>query len=184
MKNQRLVLALAAVFAGMTVLMVVLAAAFRDPVPLFVALPFGAATYFFWYHATGRIATGIYERVERQARRNASTDGGRGGFGAGPREDWTPPGGEDRWERVRGASRTARGGRRAYDGRSSSTNPNANSGPSATEARRVLGVDRGADEAAIRRAYRERAKETHPDTEDGDEAEFKRVNRAYERLSE
>lgn len=190
MKNQRLVLALAAVFAGMTVLMVVLAAAFRDPVPLFVALPFGVATYFFWYHATGRIATGIYERVERQARRNASTDGGRGrgggGFGTGPREDWTPPGGEDRWERVRGASRTARGGRRAYDGRSSSTNPNANanSGPSAAEARRVLGVDRGADEAAIRRAYRERAKETHPDTDGGDEAAFKRVSRAYERLSE
>ena len=188
MKNERLVLALAAVFAGMTVLMVVLAAAFRDPVPLFVALPFGAATYFFWYHATGRVATGIYERVERQARANsnanASTDGGRGGFGAGPREDWTPPGGEDRWERVRGASRTARGGRRAYDGRSRARAPNADSGPSAAEARRVLGVDADADEAAVRRAYRERAKETHPDTEDGDEAAFKRVNAAYERLSD
>jgi DnaJ-domain-containing protein 1 len=187
-KNQRLVLALAAVFAGMTVLMVVLAAAFRDPVPLFVALPFAAATYFFWYHATGRVATGIYERVERQARANsnanASTDGGRGGFGAGPREDWTPPGGADRWERVRGASRTARGGRRAYDGRGRTSAPNAGSGPSAAEARRVLGVEADADESAVRRAYRERAKETHPDTEGGDEDEFKRVNRAYERLTD
>ncbi|PSQ09214.1 molecular chaperone DnaJ [Halobacteriales archaeon QS_5_70_15] len=185
MKNERLVLALAAVFAGMTVLMLVLAAAFRDPVPLFVALPFAAATYFFWYHATGRVATGIYERVERQARENASTDGGRGGFGAGPREDWRPPGGEDRWERVRGASRTARGGRRAQDGRSRSRGPNpkASSGPTAAEARRVLGVDADADESAVRRAYRDRAKETHPDTEGGDEAEFKRVNRAYERLT-
>jgi hypothetical protein len=188
-KNQRLVLALAATFAGMTVLMVVLAAAFRDPVPLFVALPLGGATYFFWYHATGRVASGIYERVERQARSNASTDGGRGrgGFGAGPREDWTPPGGEERWERVRGTSRTARGGRRAYDGRSGRTGsaaPKANSGPTAAEARRVLGVDRGADESTIRRAYRERAKETHPDTDGGDEDEFKRVNKAYERLSE
>ena len=188
MKNERLVLALAAVFAGMTVLMIALAAAFRDPVPLFVALPFGAATYFFWYHATGRVATGIYERVERQARSNsnASTDGGRGGFGAGPREDWTPPGGEDRWERVRGASRTARGGRRAYDGRSGSAtgSPDAGSGPSAAEARRVLGVGPDADESAVRRAYRERVKETHPDTEDGDEDAFKRVNAAYERLSD
>jgi len=189
-KNERLVLALAAVFAGMTVLMVVLAAGFRDPVPLFVALPFAAATYFFWYHATGRVATGIYERVERQARTNASTDGGRGGFGAGPREDWNPPGGEDRWERVRGASRTARGGRRAYDGRRRSGSrsgtgaPNANAGPSAAEARRVLGVAPDADEAAVRRAYRERAKETHPDTDGGDEDEFKRVNRAYERLTD
>ena len=182
--NERLILALAAVFAGMTLVMVVLAVAFRDPVPLFVALPFAAATYFFWYHATGRIATGIYERVERQARRNASTDGGRGGFGAGPREDWTPPGGEDRWERVRGASRTARGGRRAYDGRSRAANPNAGTGPSAAEARRVLGVGPDADESVVRRAYRERAKETHPDTEGGDEDEFKRVNRAYERLSD
>jgi len=188
-KNQRLVLALAGVFAGMTVTMVVLAAAFRDPVPLFVALPFAAATYFFWYHATGRIATGIYERVERQARQDASTDGGRGGFGAGPREDWTPPGGEDRWERVRGArdaSRTARSGRRAYDGRSGSRSraPNADPGPSAAEARQVLGISPGADESAVRRAYRERAKETHPDTEGGDEAAFKRVNRAYERLTD
>lgn len=189
MKNERLVLALAAVFAGMTVLMVALAAAFRDPVPLFVALPLGAATYFFWYHATGRVATGIYDRVERQARQNASTDGGRGGFGAGPREDWTPPGGEDRWERVReagrtarGASRTARGGRRAYDDQPRSQSTAA--GPSAAEARRVLGVGPDADASTIRQAYRERVKETHPDTENGDEAAFKRVTAAYERLSD
>jgi curved DNA-binding protein CbpA len=58
------------------------------------------------------------------------------------------------------------------------------SGPSPAEARRVLGVDPEADASTIRRAYRERAKETHPDTEDGDEAAFKRVNAAYERLSD
>jgi curved DNA-binding protein CbpA len=48
----------------------------------------------------------------------------------------------------------------------------------------VLGVEPEADASTIRRAYRERAKETHPDTEDGDEAAFKRVNAAYERLSD
>jgi curved DNA-binding protein CbpA len=48
----------------------------------------------------------------------------------------------------------------------------------------VLGVGPDADEAAVRRAYRERAKETHPDTDGGEEDEFKRVNRAYERLTD
>ena len=42
----------------------------------------------------------------------------------------------------------------------------------------------GADEAAVRSAYRERVKEVHPDRPSGDEDEFKRVNRAYERLTE
>jgi hypothetical protein len=183
-KNQRLVLALAAVFAGMTVLMVVLAAAFRDPVPLFVAALFGAATYFFWYHATGRIASGIYERVERQARTNA--DGGtraqRGGFGAGPREDWEAPG-DDRWERVRQQARQQRRGARA-DAQGRRRAPSTTSGPSRSQARQVLGVSPDADQAAVKKAYRERVKEAHPDTETGSEEEFKRVNKAYERLSE
>lgn len=182
MKNERLVVALTAVFAGMTVLMVVLAAAFRDFVPLFVAAAFGLATYFFWYQATGRIATGIYQRVERQARSNASTDGGRGGFGAGPREDWTPPGGKERWERATG--RTARGSRGAYGGRPTDRRRNRTPGAARAEARRVLGVESDADESTIRRAYRERAKETHPDAPGGDEDEFKRVTEAYERLTD
>jgi hypothetical protein len=167
----------------MAVLMVVLAAVFADPVPLFVAALFGAATYFFWYHATGRIATGIYDRVERQARVNSNANangGGRGGagFGAGPREDWERPGGEERWERVREARQRRR--TRAETG----TAPRTTDGPSPGEARRILGVDSGADQAAIKRAYRERVKETHPDTEGGDEERFKKVNRAYERLSD
>jgi hypothetical protein len=181
-KNQRLVLALAAVFAGMAVLMVVLAAVFRDPVPLFVALLFGAATYFFWYHATGRIASGIYERVERQARTNANGGGGRGGFGAGPREDWEGPG-DERWERVRQQAQQQRRRARA-DAQGRQRAPTTTSGPSLSAARETLGVSADADQAAVKAAYRERVKETHPDTEGGDEEEFKRVNRAYEKLSE
>jgi hypothetical protein len=169
---------MAAVFAGMTVLMIVLAAVFADPVPLFVAGLFGAATYFFWYHATGRIASGIYERVEQQARANGNGAGaGRAGFGAGPREDWERPGGEDRWERVRQQQR-------ARQGRRGRTAPRTTDGPSTSEARRILGVDAGADQAAIKAAYRERVKQTHPDTEGGDEEAFKQVNKAYERLSD
>ncbi|TQQ82866.1 2Fe-2S iron-sulfur cluster binding domain-containing protein [Halonotius terrestris] len=45
----------------------------------------------------------------------------------------------------------------------------------------VLGVDRDADDETIKRAYRRRAKETHPDR-GGTDAEFKRVKDAYETI--
>lgn len=46
----------------------------------------------------------------------------------------------------------------------------------------VLGVDPGADEDEIRRAYRQRAKETHPD-QGGARRQFRLVKTAYEELS-
>ena len=46
----------------------------------------------------------------------------------------------------------------------------------------ILGVPKGASPEAIKRAYRARVLETHPD-HGGDVAEFRRVQRAYERLS-
>ncbi|WP_254543131.1 J domain-containing protein [Halomarina pelagica] len=55
--------------------------------------------------------------------------------------------------------------------------------PELAAAYRVLGVDADADADAIRRAYRERAKETHPDA-GGDREAFKRVRWAYERVRE
>ena len=45
----------------------------------------------------------------------------------------------------------------------------------------VLGVDRDADDETIKRAYRHRAKETHPDR-GGSDAAFKRVKDAYEAI--
>ena len=45
----------------------------------------------------------------------------------------------------------------------------------------VLGVARDADDETIKRAYRQRAKETHPDR-GGSDAEFKRVKDAYEAI--
>lgn len=45
----------------------------------------------------------------------------------------------------------------------------------------VLGLERDADLRALKRAYRKRALETHPD-QGGDEALFLEVQRAYERL--
>ena len=51
----------------------------------------------------------------------------------------------------------------------------------------VLGVEKGADDAAIKSAYRKLAKQYHPDLHPGDkaaEARFKEVNEAYSILSD
>jgi hypothetical protein len=161
-----LVVGLAAVFAGTTVLLAVLAFAYQ-PFLLLFAVPFGIATYFLWYHASG----GLTDRVRRTATRgrrrraNAAAEGPRGFEGVGPGRGTA----DSRATRGRNGSRRPR------------QDPNE---PTMAEAYRTLGVDPGADEDAVRAAYRERAKSTHPDTESGDEETFKRVNRAYERLTE
>ena len=51
----------------------------------------------------------------------------------------------------------------------------------------VLGVEKGADDAAIKKAYRALAKKYHPDLNPGDkdaEVKFKEVNEAYDVLSD
>lgn len=179
----------------MTGFLFVLAAVFRDPVVLFVALPFAASTYLFWYHATGRLrerirrghSTGFRERV-----RGPAEDGPRGGFGAGPRERRearTRFGREAR--RAREAGRRARRGARANGrgpGPGAGTGTDGgriapDAGPSRREAYETLGLSPGADEEEVRRAYRKKVKEVHPDR-DGDETAFKAVTAAYERLTD
>ena len=46
----------------------------------------------------------------------------------------------------------------------------------------ILGVSRDADQSEIKKAYRKKARETHPDY-GGDEEAFKAVSVAYETLS-
>ena len=51
----------------------------------------------------------------------------------------------------------------------------------------ILGVDKSADEATLKKAYRTLAKQCHPDTHPGDadaEAKFKEISEAYAVLSD
>jgi predicted outer membrane lipoprotein len=145
-----------------------------SPGLLLLAAVFGLVTYLLYEHASGRLLDRIYRGVERQAA-TGGADPERGGFGAGPREEWTPPREEQRRRARRRAGQRARQQRPAGGARD---------GPTPQEAYGVLGLDPGADENRVREAYRERIKEVHPDTESGDEEEFKRVREAYEVLTE
>ena len=156
-------------------------AIFAPPL-LIPALLFAAVTYFIYYQASGRLLNRVYRSVEQQAA--TGSDPGRGGFGAGPREEWTPPREEQRRrarQRVRGQRQRVRQEARQRRGRGGQPR---HSGPTPREASQVLGVSPDADEGTVKRAYRERIKEVHPDADGGDEEAFKRVQAAYEVLTD
>ncbi|ACV47919.1 MULTISPECIES: J domain-containing protein [Halomicrobium] len=186
MQYDRLTTGLAVVLGGLTVVLTVVGLV-ESPAVLVLASTFGAATYFVYYHASGRMANRVYRRVERQAR----VDGGRQRrTGAGPREEWEPPrdgasarraGGGAR-ARQTGGSRRQRGQRQRRERRARA--PSASDEISATEAYSRLGLDPGADQSSVKAAYRQKVKEVHPDTDSGDEQSFKRVKEAYERLND
>lgn len=48
----------------------------------------------------------------------------------------------------------------------------------------ILGVEKGASEEEIKKAYRKLAHQHHPDKQGGDEAKFKEINEAYQVLSD
>lgn len=186
----RLVMALAFVFLALAGLLAVVGIVL-EPFVLTISLLFGAVSYIMWYQASGRLSNRLYRHVEARARanngrgrkrnrsqertRNARQErkrsqNARGGFGAGPREDWDP---RSEWVRGDGFSTDQR--------RTSATGNRVDA--TTAEAYDILDLDPDADETAIKRAYREKVKDVHPDTETGSEEEFKRVNAAYEQLT-
>lgn len=169
---------LAAVFAGLAVV-VALAAIAHEPFVVILALLFGTVAYFMWYQASGRLAQRVYRAVENQARHDDGRTE-RGGFGAGPRES--------RSERARRGGFSGRRRRRKTRRQRERTGRNQasvvnQSTVTTTQAYDILDVEPGVEESAIKRAYREKVKEVHPDTDTGSEEAFKRVNEAYERLT-
>jgi hypothetical protein len=156
--RDRLLLGLAAVFAGLAVALTAVALA-EQPFLALLSLPFGVTAYLMWHQATGRLKERARRRAQRpprDARVGArATEGPRGGPWADPR-----------------------------DARADGAAPAGRPGPSRTEAYRTLGLDPDASPEEVKRAYRERVKEVHPDTESGDEEAFKRINRAYETLTD
>jgi hypothetical protein len=185
--NRTIVVGLAGAFVGMTALLLI-GGVVLHPIALALAVPFGAVSYFLWYHASGRLhdqarrsaeAAGPTERERARQRaraeanrdrayRAAGTDGGRSAGGRrtrarGPGDRVGPGGvgGSDPRDRAPAADRMTE--REAYE---------------------TLDLDRTADHEAVRRRYRERAKRLHPDGEDGDEEEFKDLNEAYEVLKD
>jgi hypothetical protein len=181
--RDRLVLGLAAVFTGLSVLLVVLSFVYSLFL-LVVAVPFGATAYFMWYHASGRMEARTRARARGTRRASdgglGADEGARGGFSAQARQ-----------ARARANGSTARGfgpgagggsGTRQTGGRRYA--PSTTQGPTPEEAYRTLDLEPGADGDAVRSAYRKKVKEVHPDTDSGSEEAFKKVNRAYETLTE
>lgn len=196
----RLQVVLASVMAGIAVLLTMLAVAYQ-PFLLLAALPFALAAYLMWQGATGgfrfggrrrdRVGEGARRAAAEAARRRAGVggpgdgdpeaarDGARSRFAGGPgfAADSRFAAGTEYRERVREERRRARQRRRRAGAQPAE-------GMSRREAYRVLDLDGDADADDVAAAYRCKVKETHPDTEDGDEEAFKRVTDAYERLSE
>ncbi|NHN41474.1 J domain-containing protein [Halorubellus sp. JP-L1] len=177
-------------------MLAVVAIVTREAFVLAIALPFAATGYFMWYQATGRMRERVAEGVnadgsrfaEQKAREGAQRGRSRFAREARRRID------RERRRRARASGRRARtstaGGAGAGAARGASRRGGdrgrrvaQRDGPSLEEAYHRLGLDPGASEEAVREAYRERVKDVHPDTADGDEEAFKRVTAAYERLT-
>lgn len=162
MTRARLLLAVSSVLAGAAALFVALGVVF-NLVLIGAAVPFGLAASLIWLHATGRLEARVRPRRPGEHERRARRQRARA---ADPRSMWS-----DRASEVHGG-RTASG--------------SADTGTAASmerrEALRTLGLPPDADQAAIRRAYRERVKAVHPDAPDGDETAFRRLTAAYDRL--
>ena len=149
MKHQRLLVALASVFTGIAVLLVMLGIVYNLVIVVF-AIPFGLAAYFLWYHVTGRLGR---RATWREVDPSSNPTGDRSSRERDDRSRWSGP----------------------------IDQPMQNL--STREAYRRLDLEPDASQEEVRRAYRRKVKDVHPDREAGSEQAFKEVRTAYERLS-
>ncbi|WP_053946796.1 J domain-containing protein [Halolamina sediminis] len=170
---------LAAVLTGLASVLLIAAIAVQ-PFLVVAALPFAAGAYLLWEGSLGE-----YGRLGPSGTCRARAANGRTtSEGARPESDGTghaDAAGRRRRDRTRDSERARRKGRRRASGRERSRGADS---LARREAAAVLGVDADAEPAVVRSAYRDRVKEVHPDTEDGDAETFQEVNDAYERLRE
>lgn len=179
-ENDRLIMAIAGVFVVLALVLGVVGFVHAQFV-IAVALMFGVVAFLLWYQASGRLTQRIYQGIEARARVN---DRWRS-------RDEKQRQQEKRWRQRNNRWRNGKSDpRNSWTGQHTSThNQHKQPGGSTTslrpkEAYAILGLAPGAEEEEIRNAYRERVKEVHPDTKDGDEEAFKRVTAAYEQLTE
>lgn len=159
-KRKRLLVALASVFAGIAVLLAMLGIVYNLLIVVF-AVPFGVAAYILWFHATGRLeARARRRRIDPRQRR------------ADPRQQ------------AAGGPRQGTGDPRFNGGWTRQQWPEEERVLSVEEAYRRLDLEPGADQERVRRAYRRKVKDVHPDREGGDQQAFQEVRQAYDRLSE
>lgn len=185
--HRSLLLWLAVVFGGLAVTLGLAAVATGQLFVLLIVAPFAVTAYFMWLQSTGRLR----ERLRDNARAGSFGDRrGRGTtFGAEARRT----GGEGaraEWARERAAQGAFEGERRGpfrdrrrRRGRRDGRRRPPGDGPTLSEAYDALDLSTDAEMERVRSAYREKVKETHPDS-GGDEEEFKRVTAAYDRIRE
>ncbi|WP_435074510.1 J domain-containing protein [Halorubrum sp. HHNYT27] len=171
MTNRTIIVGMAATFIALTALLLV-AGVVVSPVLLAVAVPFGVVSYFLWYHASGKLR----DRVHREAARAGPTQRERARRRARTAEHRRAA------HRTAGATDGGFGGATTDDRRDPRDRAPPADGMSEPEAYATLGLDRTASQETIRSTYRERAKRLHPDSADGDEEAFKKLNQAYETL--
>jgi len=176
--NRTILVGMAATFVGLTALLIV-AGIVVNPLLLAVAVPFGAVAYLLWYHASGKLRDRIRreadaanaterERARQRARAATNRRDAYRSAGAGAGRD-----GDRAWNGV------GPGYGAGNDPRDRAPRTNA---MTEREAYETLGLDATADRDTIRAAYRDRAKQVHPDRADGDEEAFKELTEAYELL--